>query len=284
MKKANTLIISPYPRGGNDQNTGPRYAEEAAITGFEIHGMKREGADTLHFSPRLRRRLSSPALFDEMCSEAAEQLRPRTEYYDTVIVRGQSTGGFQALGMVKSDQMHVTHLLLEDGINTRTRRNGSPLGGLAARHDWLSYSREEKYRFPKVERPADWIAPPKIERNILQAVAVGAKIMVESTHYSPLWRSSYSTASAVEVIKTQPEIAMLFKFLGHTGTSDQRSLEIYTKELRAAEAARFAEPDRPAAPVVIDYDPDGWHAYLVFPQYGAANLQQVAQLKSYVTT
>lgn len=70
---SDTLVVSPYPVGGNDRNTGPRYAREAVSTGFDVLGITRVGTNTCRPDPRLRRRLAGHR-FDELCAEAA--LRP----------------------------------------------------------------------------------------------------------------------------------------------------------------------------------------------------------------
>jgi len=54
-----TLVVSYYPVGGNDRNTGPRYAQEARLTGFDVLGVTRVGTNTCRPSPRLRRQLAA---------------------------------------------------------------------------------------------------------------------------------------------------------------------------------------------------------------------------------
>ena len=37
-------------------------------------------------------------------------------------------------------------------------------------------------------------------------------------------------------------------------------------------------PPAGAAPCRLDFDPDAWHAFLVYAEYGAANLREVRAL------
>lgn len=279
-RPSDTLVISPYPLGGNAANTGPRYDEEARITGMHIEGLTRTGSDTLHPSLRLKRTLSDLKLFDELCAEQAAGLKSKTEYYDKVIVRGQSTGGFPALGMVRSGAMRVTHLLLEDGINTRVRSDGAPLSDIQARREWLNYDKSEKAGMPRPPHEG-WVAPPRLDLTPLEQAQATGKFIIETMHLSTLWRSAYGRDAALEIAGDQPNLPMLFKFLGHSGTTTPEGVEAFQEQLKPFKDLR-ASTEPAGASIITDYNPDAWHGFLVYPQYRAANLQQIAGMESLV--
>jgi hypothetical protein len=274
--EADTLVVSYYPLSGNDKNTGPRYNEEAAITGFDIAGVTRTGSNTLKFSPWKRHKLSLKH-FDESCAEDADSLNKLSRNYDRVIWRGQSTGSFPTLGVVKSGLVKATHLILEDGINTRLGKDKQPLGPVNSRLDWVRYGREEKAGMP---RPPfqNWSAPEPVHVNPL--IGVG-KFAAEQYHWAPLWRSAYSRESTIEIAKSTPELPILAKFLGHTGTSTHVEVQQFREELSEIQRERQTNTTS-AASIHADYDPDGWHGFIIYPQFGAANLEQVASMQSFV--
>jgi hypothetical protein len=261
-----TLVVSPYPVGGNDSNTGPRYAREAAITGFDILGVTRAGTNTCRPDPRLRRRLA-PATFDALCADAALALREWCRDYRYVIVRGQSTGAFPALGIVRSGVLPVTHLLVEDGINTRRNRRGGPRGPLVARLDWLHHTRRERARMPQPPHPG-W-APPHTATRPWQTPLWFA---VEQYHWAPLWRSAYSRRTLLDIVGSRPDLPVLVACLGNTALTTSREVEMLRHDL-----VRTARHGRPA-PCRVVLDAAGWHGFLVYAEYGAANLCSVRGL------
>src|SRR4051794_10752338 len=140
---SDTLVVSYYPVAGNDRNTGPRYAREAVLTGFDVLGVTRVGTNTCRPSPRLRRRLAKGS-FDAWCAEAAFALEAVCRDYRYVVLRGQSTGAFPTLGIAATRLLPVTHLLREEGVNPRRTRRGAIRGPVGARLDWLRYLAEER--------------------------------------------------------------------------------------------------------------------------------------------
>lgn len=263
-----TLVVSPYPVGGNDRNTGPRYAREAALTGFDVLGVTRTGTNTCRPDPRLRRRLA-PGTFDGLCAEAALALRDRCRDYRYVVVRGQSTGAFPALGIVRSGVLPVTHLLVEDGINTRRNRRGGPRGPLVARLDWLRHTRRERVRMPRPPR-SGWTAPD----TTTTPWRTPLWFAVEQYHWAPLWRSAYSRRTLLDIVASRPDLPVLVSCLGHTALTTPREVESLRHDLAAV-----AGHGRPA-PCRIVLDDAAWHGILVYAEYGAANLRSVRELGS----
>ncbi len=262
---SDTLVVAHYPVGGNDRNTGPRYAREARATGFDVLGVTRVGTNTCRPDPRLRRRLAQPR-FDELCAEAAQRLLPWCRDYDHVVLRGQSTGAFPTLGMVRSGVLPATHLLVEDGVNTRRSRRGSVRGPLAARLDWLRYSRQESAGMRRPPREG-W-AVPEVQRSPRRRVLWFA---VEQYHWAPLWRSTYGRDTLLRIAAGQPDLPILVKCLGHTALSTRREVDDLRRDL-AAIGPR-------SAPCRVDLDDDAWHGFLVYAEYGAGNLRAVKALR-----
>lgn len=268
-----TLVVSWYPLAGNDENTGPRYEQEARLTGFDILGVMRPGSNTSLRDPALRRSLS-PEYFDQRFQAQAAELRTTTEHYGKVIFRGQSSGSFPVLGMVKSGLVRATHLLIEDGINLRLRPNLRTQSPLRARAAWAVAGAQEHFRMPRPPEP-DWEAPP-----FVPAPGKFGEFRTELYHWSRLWRSSYSRESILEIAQAQPRLPILCKFLGHTATATPRAIQDFRHEMEEIKQTRRTTP--PAASIRVDYDPSGWHGYLVYPAFGVANLRQVAAMRSYV--
>jgi hypothetical protein len=260
-----TLVVSYYPVGGNDRNTGPRYAQEARLTGFDVLGVTRMGTNTCRPSPRLRRQLA-PDRFDAWCAEAAPGLAAVCRDYRFVVVRGQSTGAFPALGVVRTWLLPVTHLLLEDGVNTRRTRRGAIRGPVTARLDWLRYLREERAGMRRPPRDG-WALPDA--RTAPRRSTVW--FAVEQFHWAPLWRSTWGRDALVQVVRDRPELPVLVKCLGHTALSTPAEVDDLDRALRSAR-------DGGAAPCRLDLDPDAWLAYLVYAEYGAANLRAAREL------
>jgi hypothetical protein len=52
----------------------------------------------------------------------------------------------------------------------------------------------------------------------------------------------------------------------------------------AALDQRRVNTGQPVARIRSDYDPDGWHGFLVYPEYGAKNLQDARSMDSLVTS
>ena len=264
--RSDTLVVSPYPVGGNDRNTGPRYAREAAATGFDVLGLTRTGTNTLRPDPRLRRRLT-PAGFDGLCAEVALVLRGRCEGYRYVVVRGQSTGAFPALGIVRSGLLPVTHLVIEDGINTRRNRRGGLRGPVTARLDWLRHTRRERASMPRPPHPG-WAVPdlvPPTWRTPLW-------FAVEQYHWAPLWRSSYSRRAVLDVVARDPDLPVLVACLGNTALTTPSEVESLRDDLAAVSG------DGRPAPCRVVFDETAWHGHLVYAEYGAANLRAVREL------
>lgn len=262
---SDTLVVSPYPVGGNDDNTGPRYAREAVSTGFDVLGITRIGTNTCRPDPLLRRRLARHR-FEELCAEAALQLAPWCRDYDHVVLRGQSTGAFPTLGIVRSRALPVTHLLVEDGINTRRSRHGAVRGPVAARLDWLRYARQESLGMRRPPRE-DWAVPdarPSPRRRVVW-------FAVEQYHWAPLWRSTYGRDAILRIAAEQPNLPILVKCLGHTALSTRAEVEHLRRDLHRL-------GPRPA-PCLVDLDDDAWHGFLVYAEYGAANLRAAKALR-----
>jgi hypothetical protein len=262
---ADTLVVSYYPVGGNDRNTGPRYAREARLTGFDVLGVTRVGTNTCRPSPRLRRRLGQGS-FDAWCAQAAPALSAVCRDYRYVVLRGQSTGAFPTLGVARTGLLPVTHLLVEDGVNTRRTRRGTIRGPVGARLDWLRYLREERadMRHP----PRDGWARPDVQPAPHRSTLWHA---VEQYHWVPLWRSTWGRDALVQIVRDRPDLPVLVKCLGHTALTTRAEVADLH---RALEGAR----DGGAAPCRLDFDPDAWHAFLVYAEYGAANLCEVRKL------
>ncbi len=266
QSSTDTLVVSHYPVGGNDLNTGPRYRTEARITGFDILGITRVGTNTLLPDPRLRRRLSQH-LFDEMCEEIAHALRPMCSGYKYLILRGQSTGAFPTLGVARSNVLPVTHLLVEDGINTRRSRRGSVRDPLTSRVDWLRHLRNENSR---MRRPPckDWATPEKLPPSWRTV----ARFAVEQYHWAPLWRSRYGRDSILRIAQDQPDLPILVKCLGHTALTTHREVIELRRDLtRIRDGRRSAE-------CRVDFDEEAWHGWLVYAEYGASNLIAVRDM------
>jgi hypothetical protein len=274
-RATNTLVISYYPLSGNDENTGPRYQAEADATGYDILGITRVGSNTLKPSPLMRRSLS-PERFAEACAQDVEELNLVTKPYDHVLMRGQSTGSFPTLAIAKSRMVRVTHLLIEDGINTRVSSNrwhGRPIG---SRMDWLRYGRQERERMPRP--PQEGWTVPQVASSTLRN---GLKFAVEQYHWAPLWRSWYSVDALDDIATRQSDLPILVKFLGHTGTSTEQEIDNLCGRLAAIDRLR-SSGSVPAAQIRTDYDPEGWHGFLVYPQYGARNLVEARSMASLV--
>ena len=268
---ADTLVVSHYPVAGNDRNTGPRYAREARLTGFDVLGITRVGTNTGLPSPRLRRRLGARS-FDAWCAEAASALVEVCRGYRYVVLRGQSTGAFPTLGIARTGLLPVTHLLLEDGVNTRRTRRGRVRDPLTARLDWVRYLREERsgMRHPPQE---GWARPdmaPSPRRSLLW-------FAVEQYHWAPLWRSTWGRDVLVGLVRDRPDLPVLVKCVGHTALSTAAEVAELAADLRDARGAG-------AAPCRLDVDADAWHAVLVYAEYGAANLRAVRALHPKATS
>jgi hypothetical protein len=262
---SDTLVVSYYPVGGNDRNTGPRYAREAGLTGFDVLGVTRVGTNTCRPSPRLRRRLAKGS-FDAWCAEAAPALATVCRDYRYVVLRGQSTGAFPTLGIAASGLLPVTHLLLEDGVNTRRTRRGAIRGPVGARLDWLRYAYEERSGMPHPPR-AGWERPdeqPAPRRSTVW-------FAVEQYHWAALWRSTWGPDVLVKIVRDRPDLPVLVKCLGHTALTTHAEVAELRRALQRARGTG-------AAPCRLDFDPDGWHAFLVYAEYGAANLREVRAL------
>ena len=182
-------------------------------------------------------------------------------------MRGQSTGAFPTLGIVRTGLLPVTHLLIEDGINTRRSRRNLPRGPVAARLDWLRYSRREGAAMPRP--PATGWTPPAGEPGPRRR---GVWFAVEQYHWAPLWRSTYSRDALVEIARTEPELPILVKCLGHTALSTTPEVHALRHDLDQVLNGR-----RPAS-CVVHLDTDAWHGVLVYAEYGAANLRAVRAL------
>jgi hypothetical protein len=271
--RSDTLVIAHYPVAGNDRNTGPRYQAEARITGFDILGVTRVGADTLRPSWRLRKELSIER-FDAACEDYATYFRSYCADYEYVIMRGQSTGAFPTLGIIKSGRLPVTHILIEDGVNTRRSRRGEPRGAIAARIDWLNSTLRERrtLRHPPHE---SWSLPEALPAR----PGAFARFCVEQFHWAPLWRSDYSRQSILQIVRTRPDLPMLIKFLGHTGTTTNSEVAELQREISQLASQRLMFDSNPAD-VRVDFDVDAWHGYLLYPQYGAENLRTVRSMRS----
>ncbi|WP_156036012.1 hypothetical protein [Blastococcus sp. URHD0036] len=68
------------------------------------------------------------------------------------------------------------------------------------------------------------------------------------------------------------------KFLGNTATTTRAEVEAFERDVSQILQCRDASRSGPRG-VRVDYDPDGWHGYLVYPQYGAANLREVCEMR-----
>jgi len=262
---SDTLVVSHYPVGGNDRNTGPRYAREARLTGFDVLGVTRVGTNTCRPSPRLRRQLGQES-FDAWCAQAAPALAAVSRGYRYVVLRGQSTGTFPTLGVARTGLLPVTHLLVEDGVNTRRTRRGTIRGPVTARLDWVRYLREE--RSGMCHPPRDGWAPPDSQPAPPHSSLWHA---VEQYHWAPLWRSTWGPDALVQIVRDRPDLPVLVKCLGHTALTTPAEVADLR---RALQCARIGG----AAPCRLDFDPDAWHAFLVYAEFGAANLREAREL------
>lgn len=272
--ETDTVVISPYPLKGSDTNTGPRYQEDARLSGFDILGATRDGSDTTRRNEPLREMLDpeNPA-FDRFWGYQVEDLDHAISPYDKVIVRGQSVGSFPALALVKNG-LRATHLLVEDGINLRYHRTAP--SRLYSWYAWSSAQFSAAVAMPKPPEK-DW-AIPKHESD--PARLRMRKMLTDIHHSSPLWRSSYGHDALLDIVRYRPQLPVLCKFLGNSVISTPRLVELFSQEFAKAVAAR--EQAGIAAEAHLDYDENGWHGYLLFPQYTAPNLAKVGQMASYV--
>lgn len=272
-----TLVVSYYPLNGNDTNTGPRYQAEADITGFDVLGITRVGSNTPVRNSELRNELSVES-FDKTWGAHTPDFDDITKDYDHVIVRGQSTGSFPSLAIVKNGLVRATHLLIEDGINMRRGRYNQSRNPLAARLDWLISDTQE--RIVKPQPPsADWVKPQgektKREPRILQT---------EIYHWSDLWRSKYSWRTSLDIVRTQPKLAIRFIFLGHTATGSLADQARFEDKLHQTKRSRVNDVNaNKIAPVEWDKYPTYWHGFIEYPQFGAANLIATKKMHSFVT-
>ena len=218
----------------------------------------------------------SPDDFDKTTIAGAEALRDIAERYRYVIMRGQSSGSFPALAITKSGKVPITHLLIEDGINTSLSVRGQRSGFLSARLVWVRYGLQERLFMPKP--PYDnWQLPEKVAAPIMSKV----QGLVEQFHWAPLWRSSYSVRSILEIAREQPELPILLKFIGHTATGNLPQIDSLRRDLNAINAVRQAS-ETPAARIQCDYDQDAWHGFLVYPEYGICNLEQIRAMPTLI--
>jgi hypothetical protein len=75
----------------------------------------------------------------------------------------------------------------------------------------------------------------------------------------------------VEIVRERPDLPVLVKCLGHTALTTHAEVAELRRALQGARGAG-------AAPCRLDFDPDAWHAFLVYAEYGAANLREVRAL------
>ncbi len=275
--ETDTVVMSYYPVGGNDGNTRPRYQVEADITGFDIVGIPRVGSNTLSIDSNLRKQLS-PELFDEALADDAVQFDNLTMNYDRIIWRGQSTGTFPTLNVVKNGLVKATHLLVEDGINLRVGVDGFSIPLWKAQLEWLKYDRNEAKNMSKNLDP-DWVKPEGIPQN---RFSITTKHFVEQYHWSPLWRSSYSRDAILEIAQNLTKLPIFIKFLGHSATATDSELMQTISELVEIKQNRQAITTS-EADIKINYDVSAWHGYLLYPQFGSKNLIATANMKSLVT-
>jgi hypothetical protein len=95
---------------------------------------------------------------------------------------------------------------------------------------------------------------------------------VEQYHWAPLWRSAYSRNTIIEIVRTRPDLPVLVKCLGHTAVSSTSEILTLRRDLDLASGGR-----RPA-PCVVELEQEAWHGFLVYAEYGAANLCAVRAL------
>jgi hypothetical protein len=94
---------------------------------------------------------------------------------------------------------------------------------------------------------------------------------VEQYHWAALWRSTWGPDALVEIVRDRPDLPVLVKCLGHTALTTHAEVAELRRALQGARGAG-------AAPCRLDFDPDAWHAFLVYAEYGAANLREVRAL------
>ncbi|MDB5169467.1 MAG: hypothetical protein JWO41_823 [Candidatus Saccharibacteria bacterium] len=272
---AETLVISYYPLVGNHGNTGPRYEREATLTNFDILGIIRQGSDTLTYSPDLRQKLS-PGQFDDYWTSKSDFLADYAYGYDRVIVRGQSVGAFPALSIVKKGVVKATHLVIDDGINTRKNRRGTQRHALTAGADWAISKRRETKAQPDPLDPA-WRIPAAPEgKDGLK------KFAIETLHWGALWRSDYGQSTLLEIASTRPDLPMLVSFVGHTAMTTNLEVETLRSRLALARLARQKKSHTLNADLRANYHTDAWHNILEYPEFGAKNLLEAAAMTSYV--
>lgn len=276
-RETDTLVIGYYPLGGNDMNTGPRYQVEARMTGFDVLGLTRHGTNTIRPNWTYRQELS-PKRFASSLAVGADELAEIAARYEYVMVRGQSTGSFPALRLVSSKRVRITHLLIEDGINTRTRRNGTPKGFLGGELDWLRYGVAEARRMPRPPRQG-WALPPTSSTSRLSAAAA---FFVEQFHWARLWRSSYSRDVLLDIAANYAELPLLVCLVGHTGTTTVAEAIALQTELRRAAERRSRVLGASAADVECDLDFHAWHGFLLYPEYGVPHLLRCRAMRSLV--
>lgn len=268
--EASTLVISPYGVLGCDTNTGPRYLEEARLTGFDILGITRMGSDTFRFQPELRNQLS-PHVFDDFIASQADQIAAYSQDYERIIGRAQSAGSFLMFALIKSGGIKFSHLVVEDGVNTFSVSSSGSMDYLRGLSTFARYKHAESKNMPRPPEQG-WYIPSAAPIPLREKVA---KFIVEQAHWGPLWNSSDSRESLLEIVKQSPEIAVLAKFFGHTNSGTPRTIHNYIREIEAATDEResnYAD----AADVIAEYDPKAWHGYIEYPQFGASNLLSVA--------
>jgi hypothetical protein len=271
-----TVVVSYYPLNGNDANTGPRYQEEAELTGFDILGITRDGSNTTHTDASIQNSFDPkvPAKYEQNLESHVEKVARKISDYDTVILRGQSVGSFPTLALVKNG-IYATHLLLEDGVNLRYHKTRE--SKIYSWYTWVSAQFSEMIAMPKPPHEG-WEAPktdPQPDRV--------RKLITDIRNSSLLWRSSYSHDAVLDIVRDYPKLPVLCKFLGNSVVSTPALFGLFAPEFDAAAKVRVARAQNSeAAPARQYYDDTGWHGYHLYPQYGAANLIQASHMPSYV--
>lgn len=270
------LVVTQYPFGGKDVNSGARYLQTANLLGVDILAMQATG--TGHRAARPDGWLSTrPKRFLGMCAMDYKQVLPYIEGYDTVVGWGDSGRGANIMGM-QLECNAFDRLLIRDGVNLKApqyRRDGW--------RDFVSYQRTGER-----DKPVDTADVPMasrldrmaLPRRLATTIAIGAASLLEAANYTEQLRSTY-TKSAAEILAIDTSLPMRVVSLTHSFTGSPEQAEIFNTDLVSRREKAFDrqrdDPVARQAELVATLEP-GYHSDLLRPQLAAEHLHQALLL------